>query len=136
MIVKQYMSSEVVTANPHDGLRQTFYRMRERDIRHMPVIGADEKIIGIISDRDLRRPDWVDDEENVAHYYLLDNAHKVDQGMSRNPYTVHAEDNVQKAVELIIEHRCGALPVVDDHSKVVGMISATDCLRAFHDQDQ
>jgi acetoin utilization protein AcuB len=136
MIIKQYMSSNIITANPHDGLRQTFYRMRERTIHHMPVIGEKGEIVGIISDRDLRRPDWVDEEENVAHYYLLDNAHQVEGAMTRNPYVVHAEDNIQRAVELIMEHRCGALPVINDEQKVVGMISATDCLRAFHDVDQ
>ncbi len=135
MIVKQYMSTDVVTANLHDGLRQTFYRMREHDFHHMPVIGEDERLVGIISDRDLRRPDWIDDEENVAHYYLLDNAHKVDKSMTRDPFVVHAEDNIQKAVELMMEHKCGALPVVDDNRKLVGIISSIDCLRAFHDQD-
>ncbi len=136
MKVSQYMSTQVVSANLHDGLRQTFYRMRERDIRHMPVVDEDEKVVGIISDRDLRHPDWVDNEENCAHYYLLDNSHKVEGTMSSDPATVHAEDNLQKAVTAIIAHRYGALPVVDDDQKLVGIISAVDLLRAFHDSDK
>lgn len=133
MRVRDYMSSEVVTANLQDGLRQTFYRMRERRIRHMPVLGEDESIVGVISDRDLRRPDWVDDEENVAHYYLLDNDHIVESAMTRDPWVVHADDPLQKAVGLVLKHRIGALPVVGQERKVVGMISAVDMLRAFHD---
>ena len=85
MDVQEFMSREVVTANLRDGLRQTFYRMRERGVRHMPVLDDHQKLVGIISDRDLRRPDWVDDEENVAHYYILDNDTKVEQAMTRNP---------------------------------------------------
>ncbi|MDP6981213.1 MAG: CBS domain-containing protein [Myxococcota bacterium] len=135
MKVSEYMSTDVVTANLRDGLRQTFYRMRERDIRHMPVIGDDERVVGIISDRDLRHPDWVDDEENCAHYYLLDNAHKVERTMSGNPVTVSPDENLQKAVEVILDHKYGALPVVDNDQKLVGMISAMDLLRAFHDID-
>ena len=133
MKVRDYMSSEVVTANLRDGLRQTFYRMRERGIRHMPVVGAHEAIVGMISDRDLRRPDWVDGEENVAHYYLLDNDHKVEGAMTRDPLVVHADDRLQDAVDLILKHRIGALPVVGEGRRVVGMISAVDMLRAFRE---
>ena len=86
MRVRDYMTADVVYANLDDGLRQTFYRMRERGIRHMPVLGDREELVGIISDRDLRRPDWVDSEENVAHYYILDNASKV--GGAMNPRVV------------------------------------------------
>ncbi len=133
MKVSEYMSTQVVTANPKDGLRQTFYRMRERSIRHMPVLGDDEAIVGVISDRDLRRPDWVDDEENVAHYYLLDNAHKVEEAMTRDPWVVHPDDTIQEAADLVLKHRIGALPVVGAQHRLVGMISAVDVLRAFRD---
>ncbi len=136
MKVSEYMSTNVVTANLRDGLRQTFYRMRERDIRHMPVLGDDERLVGIISDRDLRHPDWVDDEENCAHYYLLDNAHKVESTMSKGPATVAPDDNLQRAVELVLDHKYGAVPVVDADQKLVGIISAIDLLRAFHDIDK
>jgi len=131
--VEQYMTSDVITANPRDGLRQTFYRMRERNIRHMPVVGDGDRVIGIISDRDLRRPDWIDDEENVAHYYLLDNEHKVENSMTREPRVVAPDAEIQQAVELILELRIGALPVVNDAGTLVGMISAIDLLKAFQD---
>ena len=134
MKVSQYMTSDVVTANLRDGLRQTFYRMRERDIHHMPVIGDNGELAGIISDRDLRRPDWVDDEQNVAHYYLLDNAHKVEESMTKGPATVGPDDDIQHAVEILLTKRIGALPVVDTDGRVVGVLSAVDMLRAFHDQ--
>ena len=133
MKIGDYMSTEVVTANLKDGLRQTFYRMRERGIRHMPVLGDGESLVGVISDRDLRRPDWVDDEENVAHYYLLDNAHKVEDAMTRDPWVVRPDDPIQEAVGLVLKHRIGVLPVVGAQRKLVGMISAVDMLRAFHD---
>ena len=133
MKVQDYMSRDVITANLQDGLRQTFYRMRERDIRHMPVVGLHEELVGIISDRDLRRPDWVDDEENVAHYYVLDNAHKVEGAMTRDPISVSPDTTIREAVALVVDKRIGALPVVDTSGKLVGMISAIDLLRAFQD---
>ena len=56
MKVSDYMSASAVTANLHDGLRQTYIRMRERDIRHMPVVDAHERVVGIVSDRDSAGP--------------------------------------------------------------------------------
>lgn len=131
MKVEHFMSKEVVTANPRDGLRQTFYRMRERNVHHMPVLDEHERVIGIISDRDLRRPDWVDDEENVAHYYVLDNEHKVEQAMAREPLTIHRNDNVKDVVKVFRKLHYGALPVVDDDRRLVGILSVYDLLRAF-----
>jgi acetoin utilization protein AcuB len=133
MRVREYMTSEVIYANLTDGLRQTFYRMRERGIRHMPVLGDREELVGIISDRDLRRPGWVDTEENVAHYYILDNKRKVEGAMSKNVVTVKADDPIEGALETLLQRRYGALPVVDETGKLVGMLSAIDLLRAFKD---
>ena len=133
MQVCEYMSREVVTANLRDGLRQTFYRMRERSVRHMPVLDEHEKVVGIISDRDLRRPDWVDTEENVAHYYLLDNQKSVEQAMTANPVVIQPEDSIQEALALFSRYRFGALPVVDEEKNLIGILSVYDVLRAFED---
>ena len=131
MHVSDYMTDNVVTANLRDGLRQTFYRMIERNVRHMPVLDDEERLAGIVSDRDLRRPDWVDSEENVAHYYLLDNETHVEEAMSPNPYTVHPETSIEDALAIFLEHRFGALPVVNAERRVVGILSAFDVLKAF-----
>ncbi len=131
MNVSDYMTDTVITANLRDGLRQTFYRMRERGVRHMPVLDDQEKLAGIISDRDLRRPNWVDDEENIAHYYLLDNQAKVEGAMTRPVMVVNPDDPLSKALDLFVEHRFGAIPVVDGDGRLVGIISAFDVLRAF-----
>ncbi len=134
MRVADYMTSTPVTANMEDGLRQTFYRMRERHVRHMPVLDDQERVVGIISDRDLRRPDWVDNEENVAHYYILDNRRKVREAMTTEPYTTGAEDDLAQALAILVEHGFGALPVVDGSRRLIGILSAYDCLRAFAQQ--
>ena len=134
MKVRDYMSDTVITANPHDGLRQTWERMRERDIRHMPVLGEDGRIVGVISDRDLRRPDSVDVGPGAAEPFRLDNAMKVEAAMNGLPTTVRPEDDLSAALDLFLAHRYGALPVVDDARRPVGMLSAFDLLRAFRAQ--
>ena len=130
MKVSDHMSKEIFCANLRDGLRQTFYRMRERGVRHMPVLDDQGNLAGMVSDRDLRRPDWVDGEENVAHYYLLDNATKVETVMTKPAVAVSPDDTLEKAATLLSEHRYGALPVATE-DKVVGILSVHDALRGY-----
>ena len=132
MNVNEYMTNKVVSANLRDGLHQTFHRMMENNVRHMPVIGEKGELVGIISERDIRRPDFVGNERNTAHYYVLDNNVKVQEAMSSTPATVSSGDSMQAALGLFINNKYGALPVVDD-GKLVGILSSVDMLRAFRD---
>ena len=84
MRVSDYMIRKVLTAAPDDGVRETFFRMREAGIRHLPVLeGA--QLVGMLSDRDLRRPDWVDEAPDLSYDYQLDDNLSVSDLMSRNP---------------------------------------------------
>lgn len=132
MKVSEYMSSNVVTANLDDGLRQTYIRMKERGIRHMPVIDGKERVVGIVSDRDLRRPDTVD-VGNKVDAYSLDDSHAVKEVMTGCPESVTADTSLATAVGLFIAHHFGALPVVNAAGQAVGMLSVYDALQAFQD---
>jgi acetoin utilization protein AcuB len=128
--VNDYMTRKVETAAPDDGIREVFFRMRYGHIRHMPVLeGA--RLVGIISDRDLRRPDWVDEAPDLSHDYQLDDGLSVGDLMTRNPITVHTYDDLATACELIIRHGFGALPVLDKGGHLTGIISKADLVRAF-----
>jgi acetoin utilization protein AcuB len=129
MLVRDYMTTDVVCANLRDGLRQTYDRMLERGIRHLPVVDEAEKLIGIVSDRDLRRPKSVD-EANVAHYFALDNSTKVEEAMSGNLMLVAPDDPVERALDLLLDGRHGALPVVEGE-ELVGILTTIDLLRAL-----
>jgi acetoin utilization protein AcuB len=131
MLVRDYMTTDVVCANLRDGLRQTYDRMLERGIRHLPVVDDDEKLVGIVSDRDLRRPKSVD-EPNVAHYFALDNSTKVQDAMSAGLTTVKPDDSVERALDLLLDGRHGALPVVDgDGISLIGILTTIDLLKAL-----
>lgn len=130
MRVSDYMTRKVITASPEDGVRETFFRMREAKIRHLPVLqGA--QLTGMLSDRDLRRPDWVDEAPDLSHEYQLDDNLSVSDLMSHSPIAVHTYDHLSRACELINEHGFGALPVLDKGNHLVGIISKADLVRAF-----
>ena len=130
--VSEYMTAKVVTVAPDTGIREAFFIMKENSIRHLPVI-EDLQLVGIVSDRELRRPNWVDEAHDIAHVYLLDDNMAVNDVMIRNVMVLHTYDTLRKAVKLLIEHNIGAAPVLDKTSTVVGMLSAVDLLRAFND---
>jgi acetoin utilization protein AcuB len=126
--ISKYMTQPVITASPEDGARQAFFKMREHRVRHLPVVDAEDQLVGIISDRDLRRPDWVDETPNIAHVYRLDDALRVGDLMTPEPVTVRTHDRVSKAVKTLQKHRFGALPVINKEGKLVGVLSSVDLL--------
>lgn len=132
MQVRDYMTADVVTANLGDGLHQTLTRMRERRIRHMPVLDEHGHLAGLVSDRDIRRPDFVDPQPDQVRPFVLDNHSTVADAMSRNVSTIGPDEPVSSVLGIFIERHYGALPVVED-GKVVGILSVIDVLRAFRD---
>jgi acetoin utilization protein AcuB len=131
MKVTQFMTPKVISAHPGDGIRKTFFKMRTENVRHMPVVDDDGKLVGIISDRDLRRPDWVDEAPDLSHMYKLDDDLTVRDLMTTQVVVVHTYDTIRKATRLLVVHRFGALPVLDKEGTLVGILSAQDLLRAF-----
>lgn len=130
MRVSDYMIRKVITAKPGDGVRETFFRMREAGIRHLPVLDG-AQLVGMLSDRDLRRPDWVDEAPDLSYDYQLDDSLSVSDLMSHHPVSVHTYDDLARACELINQHGFGALPVLDKGNHLVGIISKADLVRAF-----
>lgn len=131
--VSKYMTSHVISITPDVGIREAFFLMKEHSIRHLPIVDDTKRLIGIISDRELRRPNWVDEAHDITHVYYLDNTMKVRDVMIENVHVLHTYDTLKKAVCLLLERGIGAAPVLDKTETLVGMLSAIDLLRALTD---
>ena len=117
MIVAELMTPKPVTVAPSDTLEAAHERMEAGRFRQVPVVDK-ERLVGILTDRDTRQ-------------YLGQLAYtRVDAVMSSHPFSVHPSTPVEKAAHLIITNKIGSLPVVED-GKLVGIITATDMLRAL-----
>jgi len=117
MQIVNWMSRLPVCVAPDDTLAKARTLMDHGRFRRLPVVLGD-KLVGIITDRDLRQ-----------HSGLLDSI-KVNAAMTANPVTVSPRDSAEEAAELMLQHKVGGLPVVDN-GKVVGIVSATDLIRAL-----
>lgn len=132
--VRDWMTFKPVTAHADDSALEALDQMVEQGIRHLPVLDADEGLIGILSIDDLRaglpfdvtwsRPLDPMDREAVAGVL-------VHEAMTWAPVTVHPETTLEHAARLLSEHRIGCLPVVDARHHLVGILSETDALRAL-----
>ena len=132
MKVSKYMTQKLITATPEMSVKQAFILMRSHNVRHIPVVEA-EGLVGILSDRDLRRPRWAENLDDWTAYYQINDAHSVANVMTRNPETVRAADAVLKAVKIFRKRRYGALPVLDKDGDLVGILSAQDLLGALEE---
>ncbi len=128
MKIAKVMTQKLITGSPNEGLRRAFFKMRANRVRHLPVVDDQMHLLGIVSDRDLRRPNWVDEAPDIAHVYNLDDNMELQDIMSTNVMTVFTYDRLQKAAQIMHKHRFGALPVLNKEGKVAGMLSAIDLL--------
>ncbi|MEW6745994.1 MAG: CBS domain-containing protein [Planctomycetota bacterium] len=132
MKVSKYMTSKLITAKPDMSVKDAFLTMRKQRVRHLPVVEGD-RLVGIISDRDLRRPKWADALDDWTSYYQIDDNITVADVMTKNPETVCTRDSILKAVHIFREQRYGALPVVNRKDELVGILSAQDLLAALEE---
>ena len=131
--VSNYMSAQVISIPPTMGIREAFFKMKENGIRHLPIVDETNSLVGIISDRELRRPNWVDEAQDIAHVYYLDNSMLVSDVMITKVHVIRTYDTLNKAVSLLLDNHIGAAPVLDKNGDLVGMLSAIDLLRALKD---
>lgn len=132
--------NDVMTINPErvevsDPVQTAINRLFELDARHLPVVDANDELVGILSDRDLR-------EFSLPYEMEFDNLTQADerestpvsQVMKGDVISVHPEDPAAKVVDLILEQRIGAVPVVDPlDGSLVGIVSYVDILREARD---
>lgn len=130
MHVRDMMQKEVVTATPEMSLAQAQRCMRDKSIRHLPVV-SDKRLVGIVTDRDIRAampsPATTLSRGEIA--YQMDTT-PINTCMTREVVSIGPETDMVHATRLLLEYRFGCLPVVDAGT-LVGVVTKIDCLRAF-----
>jgi acetoin utilization protein AcuB len=131
MIVANRMKRNPVVIAEGDSMKRAMDLLKEHDIRHLPVLKDKEKLVGILSERDIKQasPSSATSLEVREIYYLLDKI-KVKQIMTRRPYTVSSTTPIEEAALIIREKKIGCLPVVDE-GMLVGILTETDIIDAF-----
>ena len=122
---------KLISALAEDSLSKGIRLMQEHKIKHLPVTDGDGKLVGIVTDRDLKRASASDATSLEVHElnYLLDKV-KLSEVMTKSPFTVTPATSVQNAARLIAEKKLGCLPVLH-HGSLVGIVTTGDFLRCL-----
>ena len=133
MFVSQSMTRDVITINKDADIFKAKDKMTKHRIRHLPVVGKDNRIIGIVSDRDIRSalPCSLlkDYDTGKTREKLLE--FKIKDIMIIDPFTVSLSYTIQDTLLLMQKTRVGAFPVVDKQGRIKGIVSTRDLLRSF-----
>ncbi|MEZ4452859.1 MAG: CBS domain-containing protein [Nannocystaceae bacterium] len=132
MLIADIMIASVVTARPNDTVRRALGILEDLDIRHLPVIDDEGRVVGVVSDRDLREYWRSLDEPAAGAVDPLETP--LAEVMSADVVTVDSQEEVSAAIDAMIEYRIGAVPVLDRSTgELVGIISYVDLLRLARD---
>jgi CBS domain-containing protein len=120
--VKELMTDEIMTMLPDQSLAEVVGMMANQSFRHTVVVDSDERVLGVISDRDVlralsRTPDW---SKKI-----------VSEIMTRDSITTTPDSAISAAVRLMLEKRINCLPVIGADGRVCGMLTSTDLLKAY-----
>lgn len=124
----------IFVTTPEETVAGALALLRDTSVRHLPVLDG-SRLVGMLSDRDLReyRLPVLDE---VDHPALVDHllARPVGEVMSRRFAVVDRTQSITEAIDAILEHGVGALPVIDRTTfDLLGMISYVDLLRIARD---
>jgi acetoin utilization protein AcuB len=125
------MSKDVITVDVKDSMHDAMKHLKEHDIRMLPVMKKG-KLVGIITDRDLKRASASDATTLEIHelLYLLTRV-KVKDIMTKDVITVPPDFTVEETAQVLQKNRISGTPVVDADGKLVGTITQTDLFRVL-----
>jgi acetoin utilization protein AcuB len=129
--VRDFMTRNPVTLRDDDLLRQAVEVVMVRRIRHIPVLDAEGRLVGIVTDRDVQGtlPSPLSAAAPEEYEAILETT-PLARIMTRNVITVAADDLAGEAVETLLADKIDGLPVVEN-DRLVGIFTVRDVLRAF-----
>ena len=129
--VKDLMSDGLEVVSPDAHLHDALTKMNRAGYRHLPVV-ADDRLVGIITDRDVRlavNSPVVREDADLTREAVLDGVRVLDC-MTPDPQCVSPDRPLHEVADLLSLNKFGAMPVVDGE-KLVGMISTIDFLKHY-----
>lgn len=127
MLVEEIMNTSVPTLTPSHTINDALQLLKEKRIRHIPIINTEKEVLGVVTDRDLKEatPSTLLSSPNLEIYDL-----PLEKIMTRNPIIGHPLDFVEETASIFYDNRIGCLPIVSQ-GKLVGMITESDLLYKF-----
>jgi CBS domain-containing protein len=121
--VSRVMKSPVLVAERSESVSAALDRMEKASIRHLPIVDGARHLVGVVSERDLSRAAAMMQTAEGKREIL-----RVGDIMHAEPLRIPGSLPAHEAAAMMIDHKIGMLPVVDDGGTVCGIVTATDFL--------
>ncbi|MGH9462345.1 MAG: CBS domain-containing protein [Vicinamibacteria bacterium] len=130
MRIGAYMTKEPFTVGEDASMKEAVDLLRQHHIRHLPVV-VGPKLIGIVTDRDIRKasPSLLSGVDMSEYEEVLANT-PISRVMTREPFTVTADTELREAVQVLVDKKVGALPVVNGED-LIGIFTEIDALKVL-----
>ncbi len=127
MILEEIMVRNVITLTEQDTIQQAFEVMQINKIRHLPIIDNEHRLIGLVSNQDIRNA-----MPSIfrSTFHVEDLQKPLSTIMKTKIITAHPLDFIEEISVIFYDNKIGCMPIVQN-DKLVGIITETDILRTF-----
>lgn len=124
-LVHTHMTKDVITLGPNDTLGQVRDIMLSKHIHHIPIVEG-KKLVGMVTSWDLfKLGKSADDYSNM----------KISEVMTRKVATLDPDQHLGAVAEVLTRHLFHAVPIVNDESELLGIVTSTDIIRYEHTKE-
>jgi CBS domain-containing protein len=143
--VQEIMTKNVISLEPQDCIARAIEVMQTNELRHIPIIDEQEKLTGLVSDRDILRNlpftgkrlssapkkfrEHLFKEDSRTTNFLL----YLEKIMVRDVLNISPSCKIRKAVDILYKKKISCLPVINKAERLQGIVTVTDLMRAFLD---
>ncbi len=132
ILVRDYMTSPAASIPATSSLLEAVLTMRRSSFRHLPITVEDDRLVGIITDRDIQRfaPSLLGNISQEEYNRIFEET-PLERVMTKAPITVTAETPIREAAAILHDKKLGCVPVVEGE-RLIGILTVTDLLRLLH----
>jgi len=135
-LVKDFMTRKVFTCRKSDSLKLVLQLFDQNNVSRLVVIDNNGSVVGLITTNTLmNNSSYFTNGQRISREYLLPSNQDayVSDLLDENVITITQDEDLAKAASLLTRYKISGLPVLDSNSKLVGVVSKTDIVRAFSD---
>jgi acetoin utilization protein AcuB len=128
-LVREWMTTDVISVKREDPLPDVHYLMTDKKIRRAPVMDKG-KLVGVVTLGDVLKaePSAATTLSVWELNYVLSKL-KIEKVMTPKPVTISPDSAIGEAAQIMLEKKIGGLPVVETNGSVVGVITVSDIFR-------
>jgi len=152
MLVRDVMTTEVITVSTGDSVETCAKLLQEHNISGLPVLDEAGRVAGMVTEGDMIRrasrvkaPGYLEILGGLIYLGSpkkfveeLQRAMSLEAGqlMSKNVFFISPEDTVEKAATLMVEKSISRLPVIDGQQKLIGIVSRRDIMSSLYNSKE